>query len=76
MIRSGAAVAYCFWNTSSSTRAIARLRTRRYFRFEAQGDSQFEFHLRDDEVTKQAALDGYYFLQTDARGATQGEPRE
>lgn len=51
---------------ASASAKLAKLRTKRYFRFEAQGDGQFEFHLRDDEVTKQATLDGYYFLQTDA----------
>lgn len=29
-------------------------------------DGQFEFHLREDAVSQQAALDGYYFLQSDA----------
>jgi len=51
---------------AAASATLAKLRAKRYFTLDAAGDGQFEFHLRDDEVTRQAALDGYYFLQTDA----------
>lgn len=51
---------------AAASAKLARLSTRRYFTFAAPGDGHFEFHLHDQELTRQAALDGYYFLQTDA----------
>jgi transposase len=51
---------------AAASAKIATLRTKRYFTFVAPGNGHFEFELQDEEITKQAALDGYYFLQTDA----------
>jgi transposase len=51
---------------AAASARLVKLRTKRYFKIDCPGDGQFGFHLREDKIAKQAALDGYYFLQTDA----------
>ena len=51
---------------ASASAKLARLRSKRYFELDCSHDGQFEFRLREDAVSQQSALDGYYFLQTDA----------
>jgi transposase len=45
---------------------LASSRTRKYFRFHSAGDGHFESELRRDVLAQTTALEGYYFLQTDA----------
>ena len=45
---------------------LARLGGKRYFDLDCSEDGQFDFRVRDDALSQQAVLDGYYFLQTDA----------
>ena len=46
--------------------ALTAARAKRYFTVRSAGDAHFEFALRQDVLSEAAALDGYYFLQTDA----------
>ena len=45
---------------------LATTRTRKYFHVHSAGDGQFEWQPRDDLLAQATALEGYYFLQTDA----------
>ena len=45
---------------------LATSRTRKYFRVHSAGEGHFEFERRRDVLAQATALEGYYFLQTDA----------
>jgi transposase len=45
---------------------LATTRTRKYLHVHSAGDGHFEWHPRADALTQATALEGYYFLQTDA----------
>lgn len=51
---------------AAAASALTASRARRYFTVHSAGDGHFEFALRQEVWDKATALDGYYFLQTDA----------
>ena len=51
---------------AAAASALTAARAKRYFQVRSAGDGHFEFAFRPDVLGEAAALDGYYFLQTDA----------